>query len=162
MKTHRAFTLVELLIVVLILSIVAASAVPALSEAFVDLKLRSAARRLMANLNYARNLAITEGAPCGLAFTGQGYSVVKFTDTAALHSASNPVITHPMTRQPWTVSLASDRTTVQATFAGDTVFYYDATGAPSAAGQIVLRQGGLVVSILLEASTGRVTVQAGG
>ena len=162
MKAPRAFTLVEIVIVVLILSIVATAAVPALSEAFVDLKLRSVARTLMADLNYARNLAITEGVSYGLTFTGQGYSVIRFTDTADLDSASNEVIQHPMTRRAWTVNLASDRIGFQANFAGDTVFYYDATGSPTSAGRIVITQGGLSVSVVVDASTGRITVQAGG
>jgi len=160
--TTSSFTLVELVIVVLIVSILAAVGIPAIGEASADLKLRSTAQRLMADLNYARNLAITDGASYGISFSSDGYRVIKFVDTAILTSAANAVITHPLTRQPWVVSFAGDRTTVAAGFSGVSMMYYDSTGSPNAAGIAVLRHGGRAVTISVEAGTGRVTVQTGG
>jgi len=158
-----SFTLVELIIVVLIVSILAAVGIPAISEASADLRLRSAAQRLMADLNYARNLAITDGTSYGISFSGNSYRVIKFVDTSVLTSEANTVVTHPLSRQPWVISFAGDRTTMAADFSGATsVVYYDSTGSPNAAGTVVLRHGGLAVTVSVEAGTGRVTVQTGG
>ena len=158
--SYRAFTLVELMIVVLIVAILAATAIPAISEAAVDLKLRSAARELMADLNYVRNLAITDGSAYALIFTGSGYSAVKAVDISDL--GSNPVITHPIKHNNWVVSLQEQRITVKAAFAGKAGVCFDATGAPNAAGSVVLRCGTAAVTVSVEAATGRVTVTSGG
>ncbi|HUW32004.1 MAG TPA: GspH/FimT family pseudopilin [Planctomycetota bacterium] len=157
-----SFTLVELIIVVLIVSILAAVGIPAISEASADLRLRSAAQRLMADLNYARNLAITDGTSYGISFSGNSYRVIKFVDTSVLTSEANTVIAHPLSRQPWVVSFSGERTTCAADFSGGSIVYYDSTGSPNAAGTVVLRHGGLAVTVSVEAGTGRVTVQTGG
>ena len=157
-----SFTLAELVIVVLIVSILAAVGIPAIGEASADLKLRSAAQRLMADLNYARNLSITDGTSHGIWFSGSGYRVIKFIDTSDIGSAENTVIAHPLTRQPWVVSFGADRTTIAADFSDASVVYYDSSGSPNATGTAVLRHGGLAVTVSVEAGTGRVTAQTGG
>ncbi|OQY03042.1 MAG: hypothetical protein B6I25_08545 [Planctomycetales bacterium 4572_13] len=55
---RNGFTLVELIIVVVILSIAALMAVPMFSGA-ADMQVRSAANRIAADLDYAKGLAIT-------------------------------------------------------------------------------------------------------
>ena len=56
-----AFTLVELMVVIIILAIVAAITVPSLSSG-ADFQALSAARMLMADLQYAQDFAVTHQA----------------------------------------------------------------------------------------------------
>jgi len=62
----RGFTVIELLIVGVILSIAALTAIPMMSSAS-SMQIRSAANLIMADLEYAKSMAITRG---------QNYSVV--------------------------------------------------------------------------------------
>jgi len=66
-----AYTLIEIIIVVFILGIAALIAVPMMSSA-ADVQVRGAANRLAADLEYARNLAVTHQ---------KRYTVVFNTDT---------------------------------------------------------------------------------
>lgn len=85
-----AFTLIEIIVVVLILSIAALIAVPMMSSA-ADIQVRAAANRLAADLEYAKNMAITHQRP----FT------VKFLDTSTtngyqVQDSSENVIDNPL------------------------------------------------------------------
>jgi prepilin-type N-terminal cleavage/methylation domain-containing protein len=57
-RGQNGFTLVEIIIVVVILSIAALIAVPMVSSA-ADIQVRSAANQLAAHLDYAKSMAIT-------------------------------------------------------------------------------------------------------
>ena len=69
------FTLIEIIIVVVILGIAAAMAVPMFSGA-ADMQLRSAANRIAADLDYAKGLAVTHQQPFTVVFStaGESYS----------------------------------------------------------------------------------------
>jgi len=65
-RSVRGFTVIELLIVVVILAIAALTAIPMMSSAS-SMQIRSATNLIMADLEYAKSMAITRG---------QNYSVV--------------------------------------------------------------------------------------
>jgi len=152
----RAFTLAELTIVVLIVAILAAVGLPAISESYSDISLRSSAQRLMSELSYARNLAITDGAKYGLSFSTTGYKVVKVT--SANLDDEFAAITSPVTHSPWNVSFAAERITLAASFAGHAIIWFDSTGAPNTSGSVVLTRTGRSLTVSVEALTGRTTV----
>lgn len=85
---RHAFTLLEILIVVVILSIAALVAVPMMSSA-ADVQVRSAAQRLAADLEYAKSLAVTHQRPYSVVFwpEQEKYEVRRYDGTAA----SNPL-----------------------------------------------------------------------
>src|SRR4051812_16322402 len=88
----RGFTLVEILMVVLILGITSAIIAPQLGTRN-DVKVRAAARVLVADLLYAQNLAIAQ----------QKMIYVKFDDAAENYRlmdapAANSEIKHPVTK----------------------------------------------------------------
>jgi type II secretion system protein H len=58
-KSHRGFTLIELMVLVVIMGIVSAMAIPNLSRSLANASLRAAARDLMTATQYARNYAVT-------------------------------------------------------------------------------------------------------
>jgi len=58
LATDRGFTLLELILVIGILSIFAALAIPTFTDAYADYKVESAANRIAADIRYARSYAI--------------------------------------------------------------------------------------------------------
>ena len=94
------FTLVELILVVLILSIAAVIAIPMFSSA-ADIQVRSAANRIAADLDYARGLAITRQ---------KNYAVVfdPANESYDIRDSNNVVITNPLDGKFFTVNLTND------------------------------------------------------
>jgi prepilin-type N-terminal cleavage/methylation domain-containing protein len=98
-----AFTLIEIIVTMVILAIVAMIAVPMMSSA-APMQVRSAANRLAADLEYARNMAITHQRP----FT------VVFDNSAANTNGYNlqdedGTLTHPVIQQTFVVKFANER-----------------------------------------------------
>ena len=85
---NKGFTLVEILIVVVILSIAAMAAIPMFSSG-ADMQIRSAASMIASDLEYARSMAISRG---------QYYSVVfdKDTESYQIIDHDGNVIQHPV------------------------------------------------------------------
>src|SRR5258706_16435798 len=91
---HSAFTLVEILVVVIILGIAGAIIVPSIGSRN-DLKAAAAARGIMADLIYTQNLAITS----------QGNRYVKFDVVNQQYSVTNSAggtINHPANQKAFT------------------------------------------------------------
>ena len=57
-SSRRAFTLIELIVVIVIMAIAAVLAVPMMSSA-ADMQLQAAANMLAADIEYAKNLAVS-------------------------------------------------------------------------------------------------------
>jgi len=150
---RSSFTLPELLIVVLIAGILATVGLPAITGAFADMNLRAAAQRLTADLNYIRNLAITEGGEYGFEFTAAAYRAFRLTEDGLDREA----VFHPLTHRKWAVDLSADKIKLAPDFAGGAELYYDATGAPNPPGAVILATDGLAITLTVEAFTGRVT-----
>jgi len=156
-----AFTLVEVVIVVMIVAIVAAVGMPAVGDSFDQMKLRAAAKTLMADLNYVRNLAIADGREHGLVFSSTGYTAFLETPPAGEEEARVDVIEHPISHRPWKVSLSERSIALSADFDGGGSVTFDSSGTPGAAGSVVLRTGGGGIVVNVEAGTGRVSAQQG-
>lgn len=75
-RLFKGFTLVEIIIVVVILGIAAALVIPSISNA-ADMQVRSAANRIAADLDYAKNLAITYQSAYSVVFdvSGESYKI---------------------------------------------------------------------------------------
>ncbi|MFH1718505.1 MAG: GspH/FimT family protein, partial [Planctomycetota bacterium] len=82
------FTIVEIIIVVVIIAIAALAAVPMMSSAG-SVQIRSAANMIMADLEYAKSMAISRG---------QNFSVVfdKNTESYRIEDQGGSVIPHPV------------------------------------------------------------------
>ena len=173
--TSRAFTLVEILVVVLILGIAAAVIVPSMGSRD-DLKAAAAARMIMADLIYAQNRAIT---------TQQRHYVVFNTTTpqnyrVSLSPTDGSSIQHPVSKNPYIMRVGpggssglNEVTMSAVSFEGKTTLAFDELGVPyfydpganattatSASGgsAVQVRCGTHTLTILIEPYTGEIKV----
>lgn len=149
----RGFSLIELIVVILVMSVLAAYAAPRFfgqgtfeGPAFA-LELASAAR-------YAQKLAVTSGCPVDLNVTATGYSLTQPPTLAACNNAT-PAMTravkHPATGDDFTASVPAG-VSIGGTLGTIT---FGASGAPS--GAAALTVNGQTVSIA--SGSGYVDVQ---
>jgi prepilin-type N-terminal cleavage/methylation domain-containing protein len=171
--TSRAFTLVEILVVVIILGIAGAIIVPSIGSRD-DMKAAAAARVIMADLIYAQNLAITS----------QGNRYVNF-DTVnqqySLTDSAGAVIQHPVNHVPYiqkfggaSQSSLPDLKLVSTNFVGisgiaQKIIGFDELGTPLtcnalgvtetlASGTMTIQAGKFKLKVDIEPYTGQIAV----
>ena len=153
-RNRVGFTLVELMVVIIILAIVAAVTVPGLSSGK-DFQALSAARMLMADLQYAQDLAVTQQGDVTVTFDADA-------DSYTLSNASGPLV-HPMTKADYTVAFGAmhgfQSVRLAAVFGGtDSQVTFDVTGSPDQGGTITLLAGSHQYTLTVEEGTGLVNV----
>jgi len=147
-------TLVEVIVVMVLLLIAAAMVVPNVSSTE-ETRVSSAARMLMADMEYAQNVAITYQSPVTVTFdvAAESYS---------LSNASGP-LTHPTSKDAYTVDLtAIDELRgceiISANFAGGGSITFDELGTPDNAGDVIVQAGDYPYRLSVAAATGKLTV----
>lgn len=158
------FTLIELMIVMLVLAIAAALAVPMLGSTAVN-KLKGAASMLVADLAYAQIESVAHGDDRRLLVFDNP------NDTYHIAAASDPAtpITHPITQQPYLIDFGSGQaeslvgvTLDSYNLNGDDRLGFDIYGSldqPTDA-TITLGCEGLTVTITAGANTGETVIGA--
>ena len=152
-SADRGFTLMEMLIVVVVIGIVAAMAVPSFLGYMPKLRVKSAAREIVSDLRLARSKAVSERRPFGVVFDLSTNSVTTFADTddpaSQTYSSSDSVMAID--------TLNTDLDLSSCTYNNNCVVF-NSTGAASTSGdlQLVTDDGSILMSINLLASTGRV------
>ena len=159
LNNRRAFTLIELVMVIAIIAILVA----VVSFSSNTIKLTGAANKLMFDLRYAQQLAISRQVSCGVSFNPAGNSYfVYIGDTGTL-------ATSPHTGTDLSIDYDTDSDydgiTLESTNFGDQVSF-NAAGAPynstpallSSQGVITLQQGSSSQTVTIEANTGEVKV----
>jgi prepilin-type N-terminal cleavage/methylation domain-containing protein len=147
-RRQCAFTFVELVVVTLLMSILAAAAIPVFLDSLLHHRVESAARRLKADLELARNTARLTSATRSLTFTGASYTISNF------QSLDNP-------NAPYTVDLADapfELSTVTPDFSGAATVTFDGYGKPSSGGTVVLGCKDQACTVTLNGTTGVVTI----
>lgn len=160
----NAFTLIELIVVMVILSIAALLAIPMISSA-ADVQIRSAANMIAADLDYAKSMAISRQ---------QYYSVVfnSANESYEVHDKDGNVIDHPIKAgSNFVVNLQADSRLsrvdiVSAVFDSQASVSFDYLGSPYNgsgtalnSGQITLQAGSFSMTVTVEPMTGYVTIQ---
>ena len=162
------FTVIEIIIVVAILAITAMMAVPMFGTA-ADMQLRSASNMIAADLEYAKNLAITQQ---------KNHSVVFDTasETYEVRDDTGTVIGHPVNASgSFVVDFANDSRLDQVDITGadfdpgsEVSITFDYLGSPYSgtspgtamnAGSIDLQAGTFTATITVEPITGYVKIQ---
>lgn len=166
----RAFTLVELVVVMLLISILAVAAAPSLGS-IPRQKAAAASRVIMRDLAFARERAMADGTRTWFVVTPatEQYSILQENPTSPGRVGAR-VITDPATRAPFVQDLALDATSgvdiTSAAFGTGAEVGFDRLGRPlitsgallTTAGSITLR-GGHVIS--LAPQSGRISYTPG-
>jgi prepilin-type N-terminal cleavage/methylation domain-containing protein len=148
---NRAFTLVELVMVLVLVGVLAAVAAPRFARANANYRADLAARRIAADLAFAQRKARASSKQVTVSFAvaTHSYQLVNVSD---LDRSSQTYIVK-LSAEPYGASLLT------ADFAGAAQVVFDGYGTPSAAGAVTLRAGGVQRTVTLDAVTGRATVQ---
>ncbi len=150
-RRAAGFSLAEMMVVIAIIAIVGAVAVFRPGNALYGQRATAAAQRIVTDLALAQRRAVQSSTPVTVEFntTTHSYRVVG-------------VLNHDFVAKEYTIDLTLDPYKSQlakADFAGPTTVTFGIYGAPSAAGEIVVASGGMSRTILVDAVSGRATIQ---
>jgi len=139
-----AFSLLELVLVMAILAVVSAIAMPRMAQASARYRVETAGRRVAADLNLARSKALSASSSQTVSFTlsPARYRLVGLADP------SHPELEYQveLRGEPYCCEL------LQAAFGGNSSVIFDGFGRPNSGGTIALRCGGWTKTLTLEVS----------
>ena len=146
----RAFSLVELVLVIAITAMVTAIAAPRYANSVARYRADSAARRVAADLALAQNNASTAGRVQPMVFISRSYQM---PGMAHLDGKSYGDYTVDLGADPYKV------TRVAAEFGGDATVKFDLYGNPDTGGSVVIEVGDFRRVVTLSPDSGRVTIK---
>ena len=149
---RRGNSLIELVIVILVMSIIAAAAMPKFADSLQLSRVNSAAKRIVADLATAQARARMISASQSVVFT-----VSSAKSQYQLVGMPNPdrvsvSYTVALSQDPYYASLRS------VDLGGDATIIFNGYGSPDSAGIIVVQVGSLTKTISIDASTGEATI----
>lgn len=144
---RQAFSLLEGLLVVAIVSLLSAVALPRYSRFTAQQRLESATRRVLLDLANTRRGAQLVSASRQISFSPATESYTQAGVTDMNHPGQ--VATVRLDAEPYGAELVS------ALFGGDSVLVFNAYGSPDSGGTIVIRVGALQQTITVDGPTGR-------
>ena|SRR5437763_14749372 len=148
---HAAFSLIELLFVISIIAIIAATAVPKYGRSVARYRADCAARRIAADLALAKSTAKSVSADRVVTFNTVACS---YTLAGVRHLDHNS--------QPYTVTLSDTpylATLDFADFGGVPQAQFDMYGSAKWSGQVIVRVGEFQHTVVLSREDGSITVQ---
>jgi prepilin-type N-terminal cleavage/methylation domain-containing protein len=146
---RAAFTMVELVIVILVMSIFAAAATPVFLDSLLFHRVELAARRMKADLELARHTARLTSTKQTLTVIGMTYSM---TPAVAGLDQPSEVYSVDLSKEPYVLDVLA------ANFGGLTHVDFDGYGMPSSGGTIILQTGIHQCIVSLDAATGQVSI----
>jgi prepilin-type N-terminal cleavage/methylation domain-containing protein len=147
---RHAFTLAELVIVMMVMGILTAAAVPVFLDTLLFHRVESAARRLKGDLELARNTARLTSATRSVTFTNAGYTLSNIQN-----------LDHP--EETYTVDLRKapfELSSVTPNFSGMATVSFNGYGAPTSGGSVVLSCQTHSCTVALDGTTGAVTIDS--
>ncbi len=150
-RSYRSgFTLIEMVIVVLIVSVLAVVAAPKFADTLQRTRAESAAKRIKADLGLARQNAISRSSTQTVQFTkGTGYYTLP--GMADLDHSS----------QTYSVDLAAapyNAVLVSAALGDDSDVQFDQYGQPDSGGTITVESGAFQKTVIVDPDTGQASI----
>jgi prepilin-type N-terminal cleavage/methylation domain-containing protein len=155
--TKRGFTIIEIVIVVVIISIAALVAVPMMSSA-ASLQIRSAANMIAADLEYARSMAISRGQNFSVEFDVN-------TEQYRIKDQAGNVISHPVKKGfNYEIDFQNDSRLSKVDIANvdfnmTASVQFECLGSPDNGGVVIIQAGGATKTIIVEPVTGFISIQ---
>ena len=146
------FTLTEVVLVLVIIGVVAAIAVPRYAQSAARYRVQLAAAQVVADLAMARRFAKLTGGSETISFN-------PVSESYSFSSMDNP----DRVGTKYAVSLSSEPyrvDLVSVDFGGDGQLVFDGYGTPDSGGSVSLRIGQRSVSVTVDPDTGRATASA--
>jgi Tfp pilus assembly protein FimT len=142
--------MIELVIVVLITGILAAVAAPAYLDSLLFHRVETAARRVKADLEYARQRARLTSTAQTVTFTGSTYTL------SGAKSLTNPTDAYivNLLSSPYSLNSAT------ANFAGAQIISFDGYGTPSSGGTVVLNVKNHQCTVTVNSIDGSATISS--
>ncbi|HUU84571.1 MAG TPA: GspH/FimT family pseudopilin [Phycisphaerae bacterium] len=150
-RPRRAFTLVELVMVLLIVATLAAIAIPRYANSATRYRAETAARRIVADLALARSTAYTSGSTVTVNFDVSN-NTLSIPGVSGLDKASLDYLVD-FNKRPYRADLIS------ADFGGSPAVSFDGYGVPDSGGSVVVGVGLIQKAVALDPDTGQATVQ---
>jgi prepilin-type N-terminal cleavage/methylation domain-containing protein len=147
---RRAYTLLELVIVLLVATILTAAAAPKVRSGLNYACVDAACRRIKADLAWARQTALNKGM----------IQTVTFTPGTGNYSLSGQAdLDRPSQSYAVSLSGAPHRTTITSAVLGaDAVVIFDRFGMPDSGGTIAVQSGSATGTVTLNSSSGLATI----
>lgn len=149
---RTAFTLLEFVLVAAIIAIVGAIAIPRIGRSLENVRADTVARRIVADLAYAQQIARTES---------RSVTVTFYPSDARTHYklVGVPHPDHP--DQEYDVTLTGEHESIDlagASFSGTTAVTFDGFGQPDNGGTLLVGNGPARRTIIVNSQTGKATV----
>ncbi len=151
-KRRTAFTLIELMVVILVMSVCIAATIPLLNNRATEVI--TTAKALAYDLQHAKNVAVMSHSSVWATFDSE-LNEYSLTDTE-----SSP-ITHPITKQDYTVSVPEAvGITMTVNLGDDDEVHFNPLGEPGETGTVTFGHSSLefLMTVRVSAETGRITV----
>jgi prepilin-type N-terminal cleavage/methylation domain-containing protein len=148
-RRRPAFTMTEMVIVIMVMGIVAAAATPAFLNSLLHHRVASAAHRLKTDLELARQTARLTSSTQSITFVNSSYLM-----TTAVKDFDDPSVNYAvdLSGSPYEVN------SVTANFGGAQIVSFNGYGLPSNGGTVVIASSGHSSTVTLDAATGEVTI----
>jgi type II secretion system protein H len=156
-KRAAGFTMLEMMIIIVIIGIVAAMAVPSFYNTIPRLKARTEARNILNFVRLARSRAVSDGSQYGVYIDTSNRQYILFKDTInpaqMMYNTGDSAVVGPETLDP-------DVVLTNSTFTNNTVVFIP-TGGASQSGSFTLdnTDGGSSYTVSVLSSTGKSKLQ---
>ena len=165
--SSSGFTLIELVLIIVIISILSAWVVPKFGTFINEIKISGASKRLVNDIRYAQSRAATSQQCHRLSYTGATTYEVRNMGMACPASGSGTLILYPLTQGNFTVDLnrlefSGVNVTLPTGLGGDYVEFdslgnpYDGSGLLATSKNVVLTAGVQSKTVTIQARTGQV------